>query len=129
MKFNLRLIRYKQTTLKLSGFTLVALGVVGMALPIMPTTIFFILALVCFSHASPTHAKQLLNHPRFGLTLRLWQENKVIPVKAKLMAVMCICFSFSLLALAEPALWLVFMIGFIKILIVTYILTRPSSIA
>ncbi len=50
MKFNLRLIRYKQTTLKLSGFTLVALGVVGMALPIMPTTIFFILALVCFSH-------------------------------------------------------------------------------
>lgn len=129
MKLDLQLKKYKKVILKLSGFTLVGLGIAGMVLPIMPTTVFFILALMCFSHVSPKHAQQLLNHPRIGLTLRLWQENKVIPIKAKLMAVTSICVSFSILAIAEPALWLICIIGFIKLHIVIYILTRPSKVA
>ena len=37
-----------------AGMLMVALGIIGAMLPVMPTTIFLILALACFSRASNT---------------------------------------------------------------------------
>ena len=62
-----------------AGIIFVGLGFVGMALPVMPTTIFFILALACFTRSSPKFANWLLTHPKFGEPLRLWHDHQVIP--------------------------------------------------
>ena len=56
----LRLRRWAWTA---AGALMVMLGIIGAMLPVMPTTIFLILALACFSRASPRLEHWLLQHP------------------------------------------------------------------
>ncbi len=69
------------------GWICVGLGVMGTFLPVMPTTIFLILALWAFSKSSARFHGWLYSHPRLGRTLRAWQAHRVIPIPAKCMAV------------------------------------------
>ncbi len=74
-----------------SGYLILAwfsfgLGVIGAFLPIMPTTIFIIIAAWAFAKSSPEREAWLLNHARFGPPLRTWRDHRVIPLKAKCMA-------------------------------------------
>lgn len=69
------------------GITMLILSFVGMLLPIMPTTIFLILAAWFFGRSSPRLEAWLLNHPRFGQTLRNWQDEGAIPAGIKAVAV------------------------------------------
>lgn len=94
----------------------------------MPTTIFFILALACFTRSSPKLAAWLLNHPRYGATLRHWQEHKVVPVKAKWFAGTGMLFGFILLLLSSPAWWVLVMVASIEIAVMIYLLSRPSKL-
>ena len=56
------------------GWICVALGIIGALLPLMPTTIFLILAAGCFARSSPRLEAWLLDHPRVGPTLRAWRR-------------------------------------------------------
>ena len=68
------------------GFTSVALGVIGAFLPILPTVPFLILAAFAFSRSNPAWEAKLLNHPRYGATLRAWREKGIISRTGKLAA-------------------------------------------
>ncbi|PSD26304.1 DUF454 domain-containing protein, partial [Stenotrophomonas maltophilia] len=57
--------------------------VFGALLPVMPTTIFLILAVGCFARSSPKFEQRLLAHPRYGPSLRLWREQGAVSRKGK----------------------------------------------
>lgn len=61
----------------------VLLGFIGALLPGMPTTVFLILAAWAASKGWPQMDAWLLNHPKYGKTLRAWRENGTVPRKAK----------------------------------------------
>ncbi|MGA9699326.1 MULTISPECIES: YbaN family protein [Acinetobacter] len=61
----------------------VILGFIGALLPGMPTTVFLILAAWAASKGWPQMDAWLLNHPKYGTTLRSWRENGTVPRKAK----------------------------------------------
>lgn len=61
----------------------VILGFIGALLPGMPTTVFLILAAWAASKGWPQMDAWLLNHPKYGPTLRAWRENGTVPRKAK----------------------------------------------
>ena len=61
----------------------VILGFIGALLPGMPTTVFLILAAWAASKGWPQMDAWLLNHPKYGPTLRAWRENGTAPRKAK----------------------------------------------
>lgn len=80
----------KRRLFLLAGYLCVGLGFMGYALPVMPGTVFMIIALYCFSRSSERMENWMLNHPWFGHRLRRWKETGAIPMRIKVLAVTCI---------------------------------------
>ena len=87
----------------LGGIICVLLGIIGILLPLVPTTPFLLLAAFCFSRSSERLHQYLLNHPWFGHYIRDWEEHSVIPLKAKVFAT-----SMMLIMISYPLLFLKF---------------------
>lgn len=68
------------------GWLMVALGFIGALLPVMPTTVFLILAAWAFGRASPRFEGWLLSHPVFGPVLRDWRANGRVSRRVKYIA-------------------------------------------
>lgn len=71
----------------IGGYAAVGLGVIGIFLPVMPTVPFLILAAFCFGKSDPKWERKLLDHPRFGPSIRAWRAKGAIPVGAKLASI------------------------------------------
>jgi len=69
----------------LGGLSLL-LGIIGIFLPVLPTTPFVLLAAACFARGSQRFHAWLLGHPRFGPLVYDWQVHRAIPLKAKCLA-------------------------------------------
>jgi uncharacterized membrane protein YbaN (DUF454 family) len=69
-----------------AGGAALATGVVGIFLPLLPTTPLVILAAFCFSRGCLRCERWLLGHPRFGPMVRDWRRHHVIPLRAKQIA-------------------------------------------
>lgn len=110
------------------GFVLTGLGIIGAFLPLMPTTIFLILAAACFARSSPRFEAWLMNHPRFGPSLRNWREHGVVPPMAKVMACGGMTLGFLLFfLLAHPKLWLALLVAGLLALCALFVVSRPSA--
>ncbi|WP_374575634.1 YbaN family protein [Phenylobacterium sp.] len=110
------------------GLIFTGLGIVGAFVPLMPTTVFLILAAGCFTHSSPKLEAWLLNHARFGPTLRAWRENGAIPRKAKAMACAGMAGGYGLFyALARPGLVLALGVGAAIAACAAFVVSRPSA--
>jgi len=109
------------------GTVCVALGIAGMFLPVMPTTIFFIIALWAFSKSSLRAHRWLYEHPKYGPPLQAWHRHKVIPVKAKILAAATITASFLYVTLFVASGWMLPIgLGLVLASVLAFILTRPS---
>ena len=78
------------------GWLAVALGLIGVFLPILPTTPFLILALALFSKSSPRFHQKLLHNRWFGPTLQQWEATKTLARKTKYKASIMILLAFSI---------------------------------
>jgi len=78
-----------------AGALFLLLGVLGLFLPVLPTTPFLLLAAACFARSSRRVFNWLLNHPQFGPLIREWREHRSIPYRAKRTALGLIALSFA----------------------------------
>jgi uncharacterized membrane protein YbaN (DUF454 family) len=109
------------------GLFFVALGVIGAVLPLMPTTIFLILATGCFARSSPRLEAWLLTHKRFGPTLTAWRAEGAIGPRAKAMACTGIAIGLALFWWrAHPGVGLGTGVTLLMGACAAYILSRPS---
>lgn len=67
----------------LLGLLFLALGGIGVALPLLPTTPFVLLAAACFAKSSPRMHRWLLESELFGPMLGNWEENRCVSLKVK----------------------------------------------
>ena len=74
------------------GFALLT-GVIGIFLPLLPTTPFILLAAACFARSSPRFHAWIIQHPTFGPIQRAWKESRAIPRKAKRTATLMMALS------------------------------------
>jgi uncharacterized membrane protein YbaN (DUF454 family) len=77
------------------GTLFVLLGVLGIFLPVLPTTPFLLLAAACYARSSRRIYHWLLHHPHFGPLLREWREHRSMPYRAKRRALLLIALSFG----------------------------------
>jgi uncharacterized membrane protein YbaN (DUF454 family) len=78
------------------GWFFTLLGMIGVILPILPTTPFLIVALVLFSKSSPRFHQMLLNNAWFGPNLQQWENEKTLSRKTKYKAVFLIVLTFAI---------------------------------
>ena len=69
-----------------AGLAAFGTGTIGIALPLLPTVPFYLLAAFCFARSRPEWAERLHNHPRYGPPLRQWRDRRAIGRKAKVAA-------------------------------------------
>lgn len=73
-----------------AGLVCVALGGVGVVVPGLPTTVFFIMAAWCFSRSSPRLEAWVLNLKGIGPMVRDHRAGLGMPRRAKVIATTCI---------------------------------------
>ena len=109
------------------GLLLVALGLIGAFLPVLPTTPFLILAAACFARSSNRLEAWLLDHPRFGPTLRDWRLRGAVPRKAKLMSLAGMSVGFLLFWIGtSPGPLSAVAVAALMLTGLVYIFSRPS---
>jgi len=79
----------------IGGLALV-LGVIGIALPLLPTVPFLLLAAFCFGKSSNQVEAWLLSHPRLGPPIQDWRRNGAIRRRVKWIATASIAATFGL---------------------------------
>ena len=71
----------------LFGTLSLALGIIGIFLPLLPTTPFLLLTAALYVRSSPRLYNRLLHHKYLGSYIRNFRENKAIPLRAKIISV------------------------------------------
>lgn len=109
------------------GWFFVVLGVIGIFLPLLPTTPFMILAAGLFARSSPRFERWLLDHPRFGKPLADWRKQGAISTRAKILAVSMMAISLCVMWFFSSAPLLV-RIGTAIVLAASaaFVITRPA---
>lgn len=109
------------------GWANVGLGIVGIFIPGLPTTVFLLIALWAFSRSSLKFHAWLWHHPKLGPPIRNWHMHQVIPIKAKLLAVFTMVGSFVYIVGFVAADWLLpLVMAGILVPVATFIVTRNS---
>ena len=110
-----------------AGFLLLGLGIIGAFLPLLPTTIFVILAAGCFARSSRRVETWLLANRRFGPIILAWRRERAIPRRGKVMACigMIVGFVAFLIAARPEPLLMIFVLGFF-LACAWYVVTRPE---
>ena len=113
----------------LLGWLFFVTGVVGVFLPVLPTTPFMILALWMFPTGSDRFHRGLYHHRMFGPSLRKCQQDRVIPARAKILAVAMMIISFTYVLLYRDVSWQMHvLIAIFMLMGAGYVLTKPSSV-
>jgi len=86
----------------IAGWLSLIMGLIGIVLPLLPTTPFMLLSAICFSHSSARLHRWLCNHPWFGPPIQQCQENRTVSRNTKTKALFLIVVSFSVTLITAP---------------------------
>ncbi|TVV77228.1 YbaN family protein [Sphingomonas solaris] len=106
------------------GITSFVVGSIGIALPLLPTVPFYILAAFLFGKGNPAFERRLLDHPHFGPHIRAWRERGAISRRGKIAAIVMLAGSGVMGLIFLPAPWAYVPAG-VALLSGTWIATRP----
>ena len=104
----------------------ITLGIIGAILPGMPTTVFLILAAWAASTGWPQMDAWLLNHPKYGPTLRDWRANGTVPRKAKWIASIMMAASGILMLFTSAPFWVKVFTDTTMFIVAVWLWLRPE---
>ncbi|NRA69846.1 MAG: YbaN family protein [Gammaproteobacteria bacterium] len=119
--------KFKRFCLIFIGVTSLVFGIIGIVLPVLPTTPFLLLSAACFARSSDKFYQWLITHPWFGEYIQNYRSGRGIPLKVKIITI-CLLW----LSIGSSVIWFVdfFWAKIIMILIALsvscYLLTRPT---
>jgi uncharacterized membrane protein YbaN (DUF454 family) len=108
------------------GILCVAIGAIGVVLPLLPTTPFLLLAAYCFARSSPRLHDWLLNHPSFGPLISNWDQYGSIDRRSKQIAMIVIVLTLCTTLVIGVPWWALVSQVIVLAIAATFILTRPD---
>lgn len=104
------------------------LGIVGIVVPVLPTTPFLLLSAACYARASVRFYNWLMNNRIFGQYIRDYRIHKSIPLRAKIVAVLLIVLTMgSSIVFFIPLLPVKILVGAIGLSVIVFILNKPTK--
>ena len=79
----------------IAGFVFTGLGLIGIFLPLLPTTPFLLLAVACFARSSKRHHSWLMDNKWFGSFIKDYHEKRGIKLRVKIIAISLLWISIS----------------------------------
>ncbi len=122
--------KIKKRLIFIGGFISLILGIIGIAIPILPTTPFLLLASAAFAKSSERFNRWLLNNRILGAYIRNYREGKGLPLKVKVFTIslLWITILISMFFLMD-FLWLQILLLFIALAVsIHIILIKPKNI-
>jgi hypothetical protein len=106
------------------GWICVTLGVIGIFLPVMPTTVFLLIAAVCFARSSEKFYIWLLTNKYLGRFVLDYMEKRGMTLKSKFLALttLTLVLGFTIIFAIDP-MWLKVMLTSLYIGLIYYILS------
>lgn len=111
----------------IAGLCALGLGILGIPLPVLPTTPFVLLAAFCFSKGSPRLRHWLITHPRFGQAIADWETKGAIPRRAKWMAGLLMLASLGIALALQLSIVVIALQAFCLACAAAYVLSRPDA--
>ncbi len=110
------------------GIICVGLAFIGALLPIMPTTVFLLMAAYAFARSSPILHTWLLSHKNFGPLVKNWQDSGSIAKSTKIIAVSVMVGTLIISWLIGFSILVIIIQVVILGIVALFILTRPLPI-
>ncbi|CSB50590.1 putative Inner membrane protein [Vibrio cholerae] len=108
------------------GITSLCLGILGIFLPLLPTTPFILLSSACFLRSSPRFYRWLNQHSTFGPMIQNWQQHGAVSKAVKKRATLFIVLSFAFSIWMVPWLWLKVALFIWLVLLITWFIRLPT---
>jgi uncharacterized membrane protein YbaN (DUF454 family) len=110
-----------------AGVIFVIVGGIGAVLPLLPTTVFMLLAAACFARSSPRFYQALINNKSIGPVITEWEQHRCMPrhIKKRALVLIFITFSISITFFAQT-LWLRIVLALLGITLLGWIARIPS---
>ncbi|MBQ8222096.1 MAG: YbaN family protein [Bacteroidales bacterium] len=114
--------------LTLLGIISLVLGVIGIFLPLLPTTPLLLLSAWCFFRSSKKLYDKLINSKHLGTYIKNFRENRIIPLKTKVYIISLLWLSllYCIFFVANGMLWLQILLAIILIGVTIHILSYKS---
>ncbi len=103
-----------------------AIAIVGIFLPLLPTTDFMLLAVICASKGSKRFERWIRNNRLAGPMIYAWESERAIPLKAKCLSITTLIASIIIIYVHVHFHWLLWLALAILIPVGIYIATRPT---
>lgn len=109
------------------GTFFLVLAIIGVFLPLLPTTPFLLLTATCYARGSARFYHWLMNHSHLGPYIRDWRDQKGIPLKGKVLAILLIAITMGttihFYIHFVPAKWAM---AFVAVGVSTYLVLQPT---
>ena len=107
------------------GFICLGLGGLGIFLPLLPTTIFILIAAFAFARSSDRLHAWIMSHRLFGPVIQDWQKHGAVSRKGKILSTISMIFIVVISFIFKAPLWLISLQIVLLGCVAIFLLTRP----
>jgi len=115
----------KRLTLILIGFISLALGALGIFVPLLPTTPFLLLSAFAFANSSERMHQWLLDHDIFGPLIDNWRQHRAISRRAKVVSILSMVAILMISVLMPVPTYIIVIQVFVLSTTAIFVLSRP----